>query len=160
MSEVTYRVGGKVPTNVYRVNGPGHGGTYIGHLCRVEDAALVVAALNNALTAGEWHLLQAMLQDRIRDADAEGFDETTPSGQARRRLSAKLLHHELAARQLEHPGAGQLPEPLRSMTYRQRLQLTTDEWLQAWDPAPADGAQTGTDLSADAAFGDGESFGG
>ena len=45
-SDVSYRVGGKVEGNVYRVDGPGHGGVYIGHFCRPEDAALAVAALN------------------------------------------------------------------------------------------------------------------
>lgn len=82
----------------------------------------------HALTAGEWHLLQMMLQDRIRESEAEGIDENHPVGQAQRKLSAKLLHHELRLR-----GTGELPEPLRSMSYEERLRLTDADWSKAWD---------------------------
>lgn len=87
----------------------------------------------NTITTGEWHLLQSMLQQRIRESEAEGIDETTPSGQYQRELSRKLLHHEMAAREVEYPGWQELPEPLASMSYSERLRLSSEEWLAAWD---------------------------
>lgn len=89
----------------------------------------------NTLTAGEWHLLQSMLQQRIRESEAEGIDENTPSGRYQRELSRKLLHHELRMREIEHPGWQELPEPLRSMSFQERQRLTSEEWLKAWDDA-------------------------
>lgn len=87
----------------------------------------------NTLTAGEWHLLQSMLGQRIRESEAEGIDENTPSGKYQRELSRKLLHHEMRARDVEHPGWQNLPASLAAMTYSERLRLTSEEWLAHWD---------------------------
>lgn len=62
-----YRVGGKIPTNIYVVTPQNPDGVYIGHACAEADAALIVEALNNYRQAGE-----TSGEGRVEGADDAG----------------------------------------------------------------------------------------
>lgn len=65
---------------------------------------------DNELTAGMWHLLQSMLQDRIRQAEQDGYERDHPSSVYRADLSRRLLWHEMRARDREHLGHDRVPD--------------------------------------------------